>query len=337
VHLRVLCGFRSKNPRTTQATRKTIPLHRDSNCNPDSGISAVVHVVAIVNVGYIHVVIVIPVIAPVFRPRINRCDPIAPVLEAWIASIHHERQAVDAKSVFWSEVSAEPVVGNAVSVIATALVPVAMVGIPALRAMPLPCALLDAVLLRRVSRLLVASVPLIVPHLPLLLRVLLIASVLPLLLCTLLRLIVPVLFLLLGPLWLLASLLPLLLCTLLRLIVPVLFLLLGPLLLLASVLPLLLCTLLRLIVPVLSLLLSALRLLPLFLSVLGLLGLLPLLLSMLRLRLGLLFALLLCRVILLFILVLCVSRSNDSEQQRQNSCTDDSHYSHKRYLYDCWV
>jgi len=93
----------------------------------------------------------------------------------------------------WTEVSAEAIVRDAISVITAALVPVAVVGIPALRAMPLPRALLDAVLFRCISRLLVASLFLVVPDLPLQL----IVPVLPLLLGTVLRLIVLVLSLLL--------------------------------------------------------------------------------------------------------------------------------------------
>lgn len=107
-------------------------LHRDSDRNPDRGIPAVVKVVAVVQVSYIHFVIVVPIVAPVFRPRINRGDPIAAVLEAWIASVHHEGQPVNAETMVWTKVSAEAIIRNAISVVATTLAPVAMVGFPAL-------------------------------------------------------------------------------------------------------------------------------------------------------------------------------------------------------------
>src|SRR5579864_5787825 len=59
-------------------------------------------------------------------------------------------------------------------------------------------------------------------------------------------------------------------------------------------------------------------------------------LSMLLFRLGLLMlALLLCRMVLLLVLllVLCVSRSSDSEKQRQNGCTSDPNWVHMSPLF----
>jgi hypothetical protein len=93
----------------------------------------------------------------------------------------------------WSKVEAETIVRNPVSVITATLPPASVVRLPTLRAMLLPCALLDAVLFRLVSRLLVPTLFLIVPDLPLLLSA-------PLL-------IVPDLLLLLGALLLLSALL----------------------------------------------------------------------------------------------------------------------------------
>jgi hypothetical protein len=53
-------------------------------------------------------------------------------LEARIASIDHEGQAIDAEGVFRPEASAKTIVRNAIAVITTTLPPVAVVGIPAL-------------------------------------------------------------------------------------------------------------------------------------------------------------------------------------------------------------
>jgi hypothetical protein len=125
---------------------------------------------------------------------------------------------------------------------------------------------------------------------------------------------------LVPPLLLLSVLLPIVL------VLPLLSL--SMLLLLVLVLPLLLLSVLLPIVLVLPLLLLSM----LLLLLLGL----PLLLGMLPFGLSLLvLALLLLGMVLLFalLLVLCVSRSSDSEKQRQNGCTGDSNYFHRCYLH----
>jgi hypothetical protein len=53
-------------------------------------------------------------------------------LEAGISAHNEEGEAVDAEPVVLTEISAETIVRNAVAVIATALLPAAVVGIPAL-------------------------------------------------------------------------------------------------------------------------------------------------------------------------------------------------------------
>jgi hypothetical protein len=53
-------------------------------------------------------------------------------LETGISTHNEEGEAVDAESVVLTEISTEALVRNAVAVIATALLPVAVVGIPAL-------------------------------------------------------------------------------------------------------------------------------------------------------------------------------------------------------------
>ena len=53
------------------------PLHRDADRDSDVGISAIEQVIAVVDVGDIDVVIVVPVIPPIFRPRVNQTEPIA--------------------------------------------------------------------------------------------------------------------------------------------------------------------------------------------------------------------------------------------------------------------
>ena len=67
-------------------------LHRDIDGDTDAGIPAVVEVIAAVDVIHINVVIVIPVIAPVFRPRVDFAKPITLVLEAWESANHQKGQ-----------------------------------------------------------------------------------------------------------------------------------------------------------------------------------------------------------------------------------------------------
>ena len=113
-------------------------LHRDADRDSDVGKPAVKQVVTVVHVGHVNIVVVVPVIAPVFRPRVNQTDPIAVILEAREAAYNQEGQAVNAETMVRPKVSAEPVVRDAVAVVATALLPGAVVRIPVLGSMLLP-------------------------------------------------------------------------------------------------------------------------------------------------------------------------------------------------------
>jgi hypothetical protein len=53
-------------------------------------------------------------------------------LEAGISTHNEEGESVDAETVVLAEISAEAIVRDAVAVVAAALLPVAVVGIPAL-------------------------------------------------------------------------------------------------------------------------------------------------------------------------------------------------------------
>ena len=95
----------------------------------------------------------VPVVSPIFWIRVNKTEPIAAVLEARKPANHHEGEAVDVEPVIWAIVAAEIGVGNAVAVIAAALLPRAVLGIKAVGAMLLPGSLLlllpDTLQLRR--------------------------------------------------------------------------------------------------------------------------------------------------------------------------------------------
>jgi hypothetical protein len=116
------------SPETAPGT----PLPRDVDRNSNVRIPAVEQVIAVVDVGDINVVVVIPVIPPGFRPWVNKTDPIALILEARVPANNQEGQAVDAESMVRPKVSTIPVVRNAIAMVTATLLPRAVVGIPAL-------------------------------------------------------------------------------------------------------------------------------------------------------------------------------------------------------------
>jgi len=285
-------------------------LQFDGNRQSDARISAVVKVVPVV-ISDVQVIAIEPVLCPGFRPGIHQQERIAAVRKARISHVHrgkgvHPEPAVD------SEIQVEAILRDIVTAVASTLSPGAMVALPLLRAILLPCtaslpgALLlpsplllprDCLLLRALRLLLLGVLGLLL--LRLLLGPLLLLLLGPLLLWLLL------LLLLLGPLLLWLRLRPLLLWLLLGALLLwllLLLLLLRPLLLWLLLRPLLLWLLLGALLLWLLLLLLLLR--PLLLRLLlGPLLLLLLLLGPLLLRLLLLLLLLLLRPLLLWLLL----------------------------------
>jgi hypothetical protein len=103
------------------------PLHRDANRNTSGGIPAVEQVIAVVYVGDVDVVGVVPVVRPGSWPWINEAKPIATVLEARVSADNQEGQALDSESMRRSKVATEPIVRNAVANVAATLLPSAVV------------------------------------------------------------------------------------------------------------------------------------------------------------------------------------------------------------------
>jgi hypothetical protein len=97
-------------------------LPRDADCNFYAGIVAVVHVVAVAPISDVDVIVVVPVIRPVFRPRIEKRNPVTLVLESGVSTINHKRETVDPKPMLRTEIGAIAVLGNTVAVVAAALV-----------------------------------------------------------------------------------------------------------------------------------------------------------------------------------------------------------------------
>ena len=118
----------------------------DADGDSIARIPAVVQVIAVSGVVDIHVIVVVPVVRPVFRPRISKAEPKSAVLEARITTNHHHGVAVDSERVLRTKVAIVTVLWNAVPVVATALLPVAVLGLPVMCAMLLPGATLFAFL-----------------------------------------------------------------------------------------------------------------------------------------------------------------------------------------------
>jgi hypothetical protein len=70
-------------------------LERDTNCDANTRVSPVVHVVPIVSVANVNVVRFVPVACPRVWPRINKAEPIAAVLKAWESADDHVGLAED--------------------------------------------------------------------------------------------------------------------------------------------------------------------------------------------------------------------------------------------------
>ena len=118
------------------------------NGNGDSiaGIPSVVQIIAVSRVVDIHIIVVVPAVGPVFRPRINQTEPIASVLEAWVSAHDNYWVAVDAERVTRTKVAIVAVVGNSIAIVTAALLPIAVLGLPVMRTMLLPVGLLLAFL-----------------------------------------------------------------------------------------------------------------------------------------------------------------------------------------------
>ena len=80
----------------------------------------------------------VPGVSPVFWIWVNETEPIAIMLETGIPAHHHEGEAVDAEIVTPTIVASEIAIRNAVAVVAAALMPIAVLGLPAVSSMLLP-------------------------------------------------------------------------------------------------------------------------------------------------------------------------------------------------------
>ena len=113
-------------------------LQGDVDGNGNSGMPPIVHVVSVIDVVDIDIVGPVPDRRPGFWARINHPKPEAPVLETRGTFDHNDWDFVDAKPVSTAKMGTEAIFRNAVSVIAAACVPGAMLTLPIVCTLPLP-------------------------------------------------------------------------------------------------------------------------------------------------------------------------------------------------------
>ena len=113
-------------------------VHVDADCNAILGIAAVVQIIPVSRVVNVHIIIFVPVVRPILRPRVNNAEPKAAVLEARISADHYHGVAVDAECVRRTKVATIMVVWDAVAVVAAALLPIAVLRLPVMGATLLP-------------------------------------------------------------------------------------------------------------------------------------------------------------------------------------------------------
>jgi len=117
-------------------------VHVEADGNAVSGISAVEQIISITVVVHVDIIAVIPIAGPVFWPRVNQTEPIPAVLETALPANVHHGEAVDAELVRLAIVATETAIRNAIAVVATTLLPGAMLRLPTLGTIILPSDLL---------------------------------------------------------------------------------------------------------------------------------------------------------------------------------------------------
>jgi hypothetical protein len=96
------------------------------------------HVIPVIDVVHIDIVSSVPNGRPCFWARINDSKPEASELETWGSFDHYDWYVVDPKPVSPPKMRAEAIIRNAISVIAAAFVPGAMLSLPIVRTLALP-------------------------------------------------------------------------------------------------------------------------------------------------------------------------------------------------------
>jgi len=112
-------------PKTVSAA---IQLHLNGDRETKSWLPAVVQVITIVIVD-VHIVILVPVLPPLLRPRVNQEERKAAVVETRVPVVHDGARLYPER-VLITEIHTEAILGDVIAAVASALHPSAMLAIP---------------------------------------------------------------------------------------------------------------------------------------------------------------------------------------------------------------
>ena len=145
----IVCPMFIPDARELNATSS---IQVDADCYPVVWISAIVQVIAVTGVVNIHIIVLVPVARPIFRPWVDNIKVKTVVLESRMSANHRYGMAIDPERVGRPKMASVPVLRNPVTVVTAALLPIAVLGSPIVCTTLLPDAtlfdLLPVLLLR---------------------------------------------------------------------------------------------------------------------------------------------------------------------------------------------